>query len=85
MVRAAGGKTHTTISHHDRGDPMTSRRLEGVFPGHLTVVVRVDIDESRSYQLTLRIDFLLSLSFKIADVRDQPTNDGDISFERRRT
>ena len=46
LLRAAGSEADAAVPHHDRGDALVGGRQQRVVPGHLRVVVRVDVDEA---------------------------------------
>ena len=55
-IGLGGGESHPAIAHHERGDAVPRRRGELGVPGDLAVVVRVDIDPTRSDQEAIRFD-----------------------------
>src|SRR5690606_15088024 len=55
--RAARGKPHTTVTHHHRSHPVVGGLQQVLRPGHLAVVVGVDIHEPRGHQLAAGVDF----------------------------
>jgi hypothetical protein len=51
-------ETDTTVTGHHRGHTMRGRRVKRGVPGHLPVIVRVDVNEPGSDQQTRRVDHL---------------------------
>ncbi|CAB4806333.1 unannotated protein [freshwater metagenome] len=51
-IRCDRSESHTAISHDGGGDALPRRWREVGIPTHLAVIVRVDVDPSRSHEET---------------------------------
>ncbi len=56
LVGFGRGEADAAVAHHHGGDAVGCRRFEVAVPRRLTVVVRVDVDETRGDQQPARID-----------------------------
>src|SRR5207302_407848 len=66
-----------------RGHAMSRRWCEAGVPGHLTVIVGVQIDETRGYNPALGIDLVGAGTGHLPHLGDATILDGDISLEPR--
>src|SRR5690606_19448797 len=58
LVRVGGREADPAVAHHHGRDPVPARRGDLRIPGHLRVVVGVDVDEAGRDQLAARVDLL---------------------------
>ena len=77
-------ETDAAISHHDSSHAMPARGRQIRIPRYLAVVMRMDIDESRSHQHSHRVDFTPRRTSLAADTRDYAIVDRDVADERGR-
>jgi hypothetical protein len=75
----------TAVAEHQRGDAVPAARRQGRVPGHLAVVVGVDVDEAGCDDVAGRIDLLESGDIDRADGRDHAAVDGNIRVPGRAT
>ena len=73
------------IADHYRGDAMPGRDGEHGIPQHLRVVVRVDVDEARRYDLTAGIDGAKGLVGRMTQRHDLAVLDADVAAVARGT
>ena len=71
------------VAHDDRGDAVGGGRSEPVGPGHVPVVVRVDVHESGGHEPTGAVDLLRSRPVDLAHGRDHASANGHIADEAR--
>ncbi len=65
--RTDGGEADAAVPHHDRGHAVARRRLDAGVPGHLAVVVGVDVHETGGHHRTVGVD-------------DAPGRFGDLAY-----
>lgn len=79
--RAARCKADTAIAHNYSGDAVISGRRKGILPGHLAIVMRMDIDETGGNKQPSRVDLVRSTGQTFVDRRNEAIGDANVSFE----
>jgi len=69
------------VAHHHGRDPVPARRSELGVPRRLTVVVGVDVDESRGDEVTVGVDLACAAAIGLPDCRDHAAGHRDIADE----
>jgi len=80
VLRPAGRKTDAAIAHQHGGHAVPRGGREAIVPGHLPVIVRVDIDESRRYRQAPGVDLGAPGAGNAAHGGDPAILHGDISL-----
>ena len=80
LVGVAGREADAAIAEQHGGDAVPGRGRQPVAPGHLRIVVGVDVDEARRDQLAARVDLLGALGDVSADRGDLAVGDGEVGF-----
>src|SRR6516165_5294064 len=75
-------ETDAAIAHDRGGHAVLRRRRNVLAPGHLAVVMGVDVDETRRDQSSLGVDFILTLCGNLSDLGDAAVLDRDIGLEQ---
>ncbi len=75
------GETDAAIAHDHGRHAMVGRRRQAVFPGHLTVIVGMDVDEAGRDDHAARVDFLQAGPVDLADRGNTIAADGDVAGE----
>ena len=70
ISRAHRSESDPAVAHDKRGDSVGGGGLEGIVPGDLTVIVRVDVDPPRGHECAVRIDHLRGTRGHLADLHD---------------
>ena len=73
------------IAHNGGGDTVPARRAEIGVPGHLPVIMGVNINPAGGDQITFGINFSLGFGVNRPDFRDFTALHGNIGLPRRRT
>jgi len=77
-------ETDTTVTDHDGGDSVATRRIEHGVPADLTVVVRVHVDKTGGDDVSSRIDDFVCLTIDMRfDGDDLAVSYSDVCCERR--
>src|SRR5271155_2662315 len=76
-------KADPAVADNHRGYAVPARRRKIRVPGHLTVVMRVDIDPSGRYQQAVSIDLAAAWSCLAAGRRDDAAVDCDVAVACR--
>ena len=63
-------KADAAIAHDRRGDAVLGGRCDVLAPSDLTVIVGVDVDEARRYELSACVDLVLAAGGQLADRGD---------------
>ena len=82
VLGPAGREAHAAIAHQHRRHAMAGGGREAVVPGHLPVIVRVDVDEARRHREPPGVDLLAPRAGDLADGRDPPVLHRDVCFAR---
>ena len=77
MLRPRGGDAEPAIAGDDGGDPMVRRRPQGRIPEDLRVVMRVNVDKSRSHHAAGGIQLVPGAEVR-PDLLHNPLADGDV-------
>ena len=77
----AGREADAAIAHDGGGHAVKGRGLEIRVPGHLPVVMRVNVDEARRHDLAARVDFLGARTRNLAHLDDGRAGNGDIRLD----
>ena len=80
---AHGREAHTAVAQHDGRDAVGGRRLEGVVPRDLAVVVGMEIEEAGGDDRAVGVDLPAAPSVDRTDLDDGVAVDGDVAGERR--
>ena len=84
-IRTSGCEADPAVAADDRGHPVVGGRGEHRIPGHLPVVVGVDVDEPGRDQRTVGVDHPAGLHpARPADLGDAVTVDHEVAGVRRR-
>jgi len=67
----ARGEADAAIPHDDGGDTMVRGRRHPAFPGDLTVIMSVDVDEAGRHDQAAGVDFLFRGAMNLSDLDDQ--------------
>ena len=78
-ARRTGCEADAAIAHHNAGDAVAKRGIQGVIPTHLPVVMSVHVDPPRRGVGAVRVDGLLGLPIHCADGGDAPVLNGDVA------
>lgn len=78
VARAHRREADPAIAHHDGGDAVRRRRGQSLIPGGLTVVVRVDVDESGDHEGAVGVDLAPTAAGDLADRDDRAVGHRDI-------
>ena len=81
ILRPTGGEADPAIAHHGCGHAMQRRGLQPLIPGRLTVIVGVNVHESRCDQQAPRVDLVGARARDLADRDNQAIPDRDITLE----
>ena len=81
IVRFARREADAAIAHDRGGDAVLGRGGDVLAPGHLSIIVGVDVDEARRDQLAPGVDLFLALGRNLADLGDAAVLDRDIGLE----
>src|SRR6185369_12798615 len=82
IAGAAWRKTDAAIADDRGGHAVLRGGRDVLAPGHLTVIVGVDVDETRCNQPALGFDFVAALGQDLADLGDAAVADRDIGLEQ---
>ena len=80
LLRPAGREADAAIADQDGGYAVPRGWADAIGPGHLRVVVGVDVDEARRDQLATGVDFPVALGQRPANRCDLFANDGNVAF-----
>jgi len=78
-----GREADAAIAHDDGGGAVEGRRRHVAVPGHLAVIMGMDVDPAGRDEETRRFDFLAARRCDVADRDDDALVDGDIGTQRR--
>ena len=76
------GKADAAVAHDDRRDAVIGGGGKPVFPGDLTVVMRVHIDEAGGDDSPAGVQFLARGPAEVSDCGNHTALDADVAFER---
>ena len=71
-------EAHTAVAQHGRGHPVPARRRQVVVPGHLAVVVGVDVDEAGGDHQAVGVDLVPDRTGDPSHLGDRAAGDGDV-------
>ena len=74
-------ETDSAVSHDHGRDTVVRRRHQPIFPGDLTIVLGVDIDEAGRHQMSGGVDLLATAAGELADCGDAAVFDRDIGVK----
>ena len=83
VLRLARREANAAIADHRRGDAVETGRRQLAVPGHLPVIMRVDVDEARRDEQARRIDLFCAGLLYGADSGDVAVLEPDIRDEGR--
>ena len=84
ILRLARREADAAVAHHRRGNPVPCRGRRVRVPHGLSIVMRMNIDESRRHDAPLGIHLLRATACHLANRRDSTILDPDIALARRR-
>src|SRR5665213_985921 len=82
VARPARREADAAIAHDRGGDAVLRRRRDVLAPGHLAVIMGVDIDKAGRHQFALGVDLVGALAQDLADFADAAIGDRDVGFEK---
>lgn len=82
QMRRARHDAEPAISHHRRGDAERGRGGQGRVPGHLRVVMGVQVDDARHQRKAAGVHHLDGIGADFADLGDPPVLDRYIGTDR---
>ena len=85
VLRPGRGDAEAAVAHDDRRDAVPARRGQVAVPQHLSVVVRVDVDESGRQHQPVEVDLGGAVRRHVADGGDATVLDADVGSSGRGT
>ena len=81
LVGPRGCEADTAVAHHDRGRAVPGGGRHLRIPGHLTVVVGMDVDPARGHDRPVGIDLSVRRARLAAHLGDHAVVDGEVAGE----
>ena len=78
-----GRKAYAAVAHYHRRDTVRRGRVDLVIPGHLTIIVGMDVDPSGCGQGAIGLDDLVRRGRDLAQLRDLAVANPDVSIFSR--
>src|SRR3954471_3956654 len=78
----AGGEADAAIAQQDGGNTVPRGGYQALAPGHLCIVMGVDVDETGRYQLFAGVNFFKATRDAAADGADHSVLDADVGLIR---